>query len=100
MIKINVIKASVPGFTKTFDSVEATAQELDKNICSGCKVTREELRETYDIEKMSEEARYEFEVDLDEAFPSDWKRCGPWVRINLLMGTPCGCEFDIEVYDD
>jgi len=100
MIKIDIIKASVPGFTKTFDSVEDAAQELDGNVCSGCKTTKGELLSTYSPDKMSEEALNDFEIDLDESLPNDWKEYSAWDRIRVLLGTACGCEFDIEAYDD
>ncbi len=100
MIKANLIKGSVPGFIKTFDNLDELVGELERYICSSCVMTQQDYLDIYDPSNMSEDAREEFEYDVETAFPNDWKEYSVWSRMQLLLGTDCGCEMDVEFYDE
>lgn len=97
-------KLSTPGWTLKSDHIQHIRWMLEQHVCSNCKWTRAEYEqylksspwETEDEKLMAEEC-----VDDDrnpysfsDFFPENYRELTEQEKIDLLMQTACGCEFD------
>lgn len=78
MAAVTLVKASLPGWEKRFETVEAARVELLKHICAACLAGGE--WECFDENGITTGI-------INAENPPDQN------DINALLGTPCGCEF-------
>lgn len=99
-MKSILIKTSSPGWKKSFDTTEEAFQELSKYVCSSCLLTESEYKRIVDTnpDAPSDIVGYTvqeaWEDGCHDAIPDDWIKWPTWAKIQLLLGTSCGLEFD------
>lgn len=104
-MKAVLIKASSPGWKKSFDTLGESFQELSKYVCGSCLLTESAYKRIVDSnpEAPSDTVGYTmgqaWEDGCHDAIPDDWTEWPTWSKIQLLLGTPCGLEFDFYVED-
>lgn len=83
-------KCSLPN-TWEFKSplIEDILKKLDSSVCNGCKMTEAQVRNHCVISG----------EEFEEYWPKDYKpetydQWGSLEKVEWLLGTPCGCEFD------
>ena len=101
-MKAILIKCSSPGWKKEFDTLEECFQELSKYVCKSCLLTESEYKEIdpnapSDIVGMT--MKETWEEGYHEALPDDWTEWPAWSKIQILLGTPCGTEYEFYVED-
>jgi hypothetical protein len=94
-------KMSVPGWQFKTDHIDQVFWLLDQCVCSSCKMTKQEY--------ISHEGEYEVDEDWAEDvnpftlqdFKSEtYDQWSTLEKVEWLMGTACGCEFDFYSEDD
>lgn len=103
-------KMSMPGWELKSDHLHHIVWMLDQHVCNNCKWTKadydeyikEHPWETEDEKLMAEEC-----LDDDcnpysfcDFFPENYKELPDQEKIDLLMQTACGCEFDFRDAED
>jgi hypothetical protein len=92
-------KMSMPGWTFKSNYIEHIFWLLDQCVCSSCKMTKQEY--------ISHEGEYEVDEDLEEDVnpftftefkPETYDQWSMQEKIDWLLGTACGCEYDF--YDE
>jgi hypothetical protein len=92
-------KMSVPGWQFKTDHIEKVFWLLDQCVCSCCKMTKQEYT--------NHEGQYEVDEDLggdvnpftfQDFKPETYDQWSTLEKVEWLMGTACGCEFDF--YDE
>lgn len=78
-----LIKCSMPGWEKEFDTLDETIDELRAHICATCLVGDE-------FEDCPDEADF---APVDVEIDGHLVECRDPIR---LLGTACGCEYHIE----
>lgn len=83
-------KCSLPN-TWEFKSllIEDIYEKLDSQICRGCKMTEQELRDLDDPDLDIEE-----EIRLGMYKPETYDKWSALEKVEWLLGTACGCEYD------
>jgi hypothetical protein len=85
-------KMSVPGWQFKSDYIEHILDMLDQHVCGLCKMTEAEYKEA----TLTVDAEYEDDYNIFK--PETYSQYSPIEKIEWLLGTPCGCEFDF--YDE
>jgi hypothetical protein len=85
-------KMSVPGWEFKSDHIEHILEMLEAHVCRMCKQTEAEYKQA----TLTVDAEYE--DDQDRFKPETYNQYSPIEKINWLLETPCGCEFDF--YDE
>lgn len=104
-MKAVLVKASSPGWEKSFNSLEEVFKEFSKHICGSCLLTESEYKRIVDTnpDAPSDIVGYTmqeaWEDGCHDAVPDDWTEWPAWSKIQLLQSTPCGCEFEFYVED-
>ena len=104
-MKAILVKVSSPGWKKEFDSLAELFTEYEKHICKSCTTTESEYLEllkespTGPSTVVGMTMQEEYDNELADYVPDDWKEWPTWSKIQLLDGTSCGCEFDFYVED-
>ena len=84
-------KMSVPCWEFRSEHIDHIYMQLDAHVCSMCKLTEAEyLRAAQEVDAEYEEEPF-FKPDNFSEFSYEYK-------IEWLLGTACGCEFDF--YDE
>ena len=83
-------KLSMPGWGFKSDHIEHIFWLLDQSVCNHCKMTEKEyqqfiLEQEYEVE----EALYPGDL-----LPETYNQWSLLEKVEWLMGTACGCEFD------
>ncbi len=106
-IGINLLKCSSKGFTKKFDNLQECYEELDKYICSSCIITESDIKKKFphidfeDVNGWSEEDEDDGAwQSWYDSLPDNWRELNTFWKIERLLSTPCGCEFQIELEDN
>lgn len=85
-----LIKYSSPGWWKVFNNNEDLVASLRSHICSDCL-----SGQNYYIDENGEFSESEFdEPVIDIEYNGILYECKD---IGTLLGTPCGCEFGVEI---
>lgn len=85
-------KMSIPGWQLKSAYIEPILEMLDQHVCSLCKMTEAEYK------KATLTVDAEYEDDYQEFKPETYDQYSPIEKIEWLLGTACGCEFDF--YDE
>ena len=89
-------KMSMPGWGFRSEHIEHIFWLLDQCVCSSCKMTKQEY--------ICHEGEYEVDEGLVNPFtlndfkPETYDQWSMLEKVEWLMGTACGCEFDF--YDE
>jgi hypothetical protein len=109
-MRYTLYKLSHKGWQLKSDHIEHIRWMLERHVCSNCKWTRADYDqyikstpwETEDEKLMAEEC-----LDDDrnpysfcDFFPENYKDLTEEEKIDLLMQTACGCEFDFVDSED
>lgn len=95
-------KLSSPGYLLKTDHLEHIHWMLEQCVCKNCKWTRADY-EKWKEENPKEAAEAEEYFDLEDGwnpytygdmFPDNYDDLSLQEKIDLLMSTACGCEFD------
>jgi len=85
-------KMSVPGWQFKSDHIEHLLNMLEQCVCNSCKLTEEQYKQaTLTVDAEYDEYRDDFK-------PQTYDQYSPIEKIEWMLGTPCGCEFDF--YDE
>lgn len=96
-------KMSMPGWQFKSDHIEHIFWLLNQCVCDSCKLTKDEY------EKSAEEVDAEYPDDYGEGInpytfcefkPETYDSFSMLEKVEWLMGTACGCEFDFYDEDD
>ena len=104
-MKAVLVKCSSSGWEKSFDTLEECFSEFRQHICSSCLITESEYESAVEThpdapsDVVGYTMKQAWEEGLHDAVPDDWTEWPTWSKIQLLLGTPCGCEFDFYVED-
>lgn len=84
-------KMSTPGWEFRSDCIEHIYAQLDTHVCGSCKMTEEEYRT----------ATKQVDAEYDDEWghfskPETFSQWSDLEKVEWLLGTPCGCEFDFE----
>ena len=102
-------KMSMPGWEFKTNHIEKIFWLLDQSVCSICKMTKAEYEKSdlqVDADYLDEEDEginpYTFSefnpYTFSEFKPETYDQWSMLERVEWLMGTACGCEFDF--YDE
>lgn len=100
MTRYTLDKMSMPGWTFKSDHLHHILWMLDKHVCGNCKWTREDYatwRAKGDPEIIDEDELLEDGINpytLTDFIPENYSELSEQEKINWLMSTACGCEFD------
>ena len=92
-------KMSMPGWEFKTDHIEKVLWILDQCVCSGCKMTKQEY--------LAHEGEYTVDEDIeddtnpytmDDFKPETYDSWSALEKVEWLLSTACGCEFDF--YDE
>jgi len=92
-------KMSMPGWEFKTEHIEQVFWLLDQCVCSSCKMTK--------LEYTSHEGEYEVDENYEEDInpftfqdfkPETYDQWSTLEKVEWLMGTACGCEFNF--YDE
>lgn len=87
-------KMSMPDWEFKSDHIEQIFWILDQSVCNHCKMTEKE----YDQFILEQEYEVEEEFYPDDLRPETYDSWSLLEKVEWLMGTACGCEFDF--YDE
>lgn len=89
-------KISKDGFSFTTSRIDWIYARLEANICSQCMWTKKDL-DTY----IKENKVHQDEIDYlyEHVLPDDWQSKDTYDKVMWLLGTACGCEFNLSEYD-
>lgn len=80
---VELVKYSMPGWEKTFDTMNKAVAELRKHICESCLLGNQGFGDEEDLEFPPIDVMHEGKrVECHDAL--------------TLLGTACGCEYGIE----
>lgn len=88
-------KMSMPGWQFKTDHIEQIFWLLDQCVCSSCKMSKQEY--------IKHEGTYIVDEDIEEDInpftftdfkPETYDSWSLLEKVEWLMGTACGCEFD------
>jgi hypothetical protein len=85
-------KMSVPGWQLKSEYIEHILEMLEAHVCGMCKQTEAQYKQA----TLTVDAEYE--SDWNHFMPETYKQYSALEKIDWLLGTPCGCEFDF--YDE
>ena len=81
-------KMSTPGWEFRSKYIEHIYSQLDDHVCGLCKQTEAEyMAATKEVDAEYEDGWYHFK-------PETFSQWGYRDKIDWLLGTSCGCEFD------
>lgn len=88
-------KMSSPGWELRSEHIEHIFDMLDRHVCSGCKMTKAE----YEASNIIVEEYDELGEDINpytftEYRPETYDQWSLLEKVEWLLGTACGCEFD------
>lgn len=86
-------KMSIPSWEFYSEYIESIYEQLDAHICSACKQTEAEYR------KATQEVDAEYDEDFYAFKPAIFSDFSYEDKIEWLLETSCGCEFDFEKID-
>lgn len=81
-------KMSTPGWEFRSEYIEHIYRQLNDFVCGLCKQTEAEYR------KATLEVDAEYNDDFDHFKPDNFSEFSYEEKIDWLLGTACGCEFD------
>ena len=81
-------KMSVPGWEFRSEHIEHIYSQLNDHVCGMCKQTEEEYMAA------TKEVDAEYEDGWDRFKPETYSQFSYQEKIDWLLGTACGCEFD------
>ena len=96
-------KMSSPGWIFKTDHLEHIHWMLDQHVCKQCKWQRADY-EKWKEENPKDAAEAEEYFDLEDGwnpytytdmFPDNYEELPLQEKVDLLMDTACGCEFDL-----
>lgn len=91
-------KVSIPGWEFKTNCEFQIARMLDQHVCSMCKYTKAEFdkeAEYHDSEEIVEVlSDNQNPMTFCDFLPENWKNLTPLERIDLLLQSACGCEFE------
>lgn len=104
-MKVILAKCSFPSWEESFETLQEAVDVLYSNICKTCLMTETEVKKNMednpeggsDVVGMTFEEAYD--EGLVEYIPDDWKFWDSHSQLLLLLGTPCGLEFEYRVED-
>ena len=85
-------KMSMPGWEFKTEHIDQVFWMLDQCVCQGCKMTEEEYRNTGEADSDTEEGVNPY--TMDEFKPETYSKWSSLEKVEWLLGTSCGCEFD------
>jgi hypothetical protein len=85
-------KMSVPGWQLKSEYIEPLLEMLEAHVCGMCTMTEAEYKQA----TLTVDAEYDDEYPQFK--PDTYYSYSPIEKIDWLLGTPCGCEFDF--YDE
>lgn len=85
----DLIKCSMPGWKKSFDTKDEVIDELREHICSSC-LTGPSLWVGKNGELVEDDS---FDEAVDVEYDGKWFYCRD---LSTLLSTSCGCEFEVE----
>lgn len=106
MERYELCKMSSPGWTLTSDHIHHILWMLDQNVCKNCKWTRADYdawRANGDPEIIGEDELLEDGVNpytFTDFIPENYDQLSDQQKIDWLLGTACGCEFDFVDRED
>lgn len=81
-----------------YDTVSDALTALENCICASCFVTQSEIKQQ--MHEAGETDNFAIEYESETGFPDDYDEYSNWTKIQILLDTACGCEYEIVVVDD
>ena len=95
-INVVITKCSDPGWEDSFVSLEEARVFFEGCVCKSCQVTAEEAEDIIKWAGLSEEQADDLLFDCK---PPDYESFSDFRKLDWLMGTACGCEYNLDIYD-
>ena len=89
-------KLSYPGWEFKSNHIEHILWMLDRHICDACKITEQDYLSQAEFDFEPEEGINPY--TLDEFKPETYDQWSDLEKVEWLLGTACGCEFDFKAY--
>lgn len=89
-------KLSMPGWEFKTEHIDQVFWILNQCVCQGCQMTEQEYLETGEDDSDTEEGINPY--TMDEFKPETYNSWSALEKVEWLMNTSCGCEFDF--YDE
>jgi hypothetical protein len=94
-------KVSSPGWTLEAEEIDICLRVLEQSVCKHCKMTKQDydtFLDSYwaDTEHSSNEFTNE-DYEPDEFFPDHYKDMSPIEKIEALLATACGLEYEYDI---
>lgn len=105
-IKIELIDCTKKDSQLYFDSVKGAFDHLHGEMCRNCLTTQSEFLENVkntltSVKGMDSGLTLEevWEDVLHFRMPDGWENWPNGAKLSLLMGTDCGCEYELNYFD-
>lgn len=105
-MRYTLYKMSMPGWEFKTNHLHHIVLLLDQNVCKNCKWTRTDYdawRANGDPEIIDEDELLEDGVNpytFTDFIPENYNQLSDQEKINWMLGTACGCEFDFVDHED
>lgn len=97
-------KVSYPGWQIKAEEIEFCLQIFEGAVCNHCKMTKQDYDTFLDSwwakSDHTVNPLYDEEYEPDVFFPDNYKGMGVREKIDALLDTACGCEYDFWIEED